>query len=426
MVPTHTRLTLTRRKGVTLWSLCRDASGNELSLGDVETESGYATAYWDVSKLQDGEYDMRLRTQCKPAATDAPPPGMNEQFSVVLPGVFDRKAPEVFGKFAEPADGEYAPGDYISVTFDEPLRCTQPYTFSVLATVSSITPPLSTLQLKSSVKQIKVNCDGRVLSFEFGADAVGVLWEDVAGKRVTMQLQGVEDAVGNPMSTEQFVEWEFVTKPVDLTTALVHVKGLVMRRSVPEGGEGHVAKAIRGEVARVLGVDPARVSMPVVRRESDGTAAVSLQLLAGEGGVAVAVDGREQSTCTRLAEQLLAIFRSQNGTAATLDSAYPWLSTLVESDSLMMELEEPHLAGVLVRPGAPVGAGNVVVKSHGASSDHFVVGVAASALTVIVVAAIICFTVFAVMRRRSSSILGSKTSLDDDGASVALLQHAEW
>ncbi len=94
-------------------------------LGQNET-----TVDWDVSQLDDGEYEIRLAVECG----DENNKGIG--YSQKSKGMIDRKAPELFG-LPEPADGVYEKGDVISATFNENINC---YIFSAEnVTLRSIT-----------------------------------------------------------------------------------------------------------------------------------------------------------------------------------------------------------------------------------------------------------------------------------------------
>ncbi len=71
---------------------------------------------WNTGILKDGLYEIRAITQCFGS--------QNAGISHVIQGKFEREPPEIFGA-PEPADGVLSPGDEISITFTEPIRCDQ-------------------------------------------------------------------------------------------------------------------------------------------------------------------------------------------------------------------------------------------------------------------------------------------------------------
>lgn len=71
---------------------------------------------FDISELQDGEYDIRLKIECGEENN------LSTVYSNISSGVIDRTAPEVFG-IPEPADRIFSSGDEISITFNEPVNC---------------------------------------------------------------------------------------------------------------------------------------------------------------------------------------------------------------------------------------------------------------------------------------------------------------
>lgn len=70
------------------------------------------TALWNVVNLYDGHYQLRLRADY----------GDGDVYSLKTNGLIDRRGPEVFG-LPEPADGDLAPDEVVSVQFDEEIDC---------------------------------------------------------------------------------------------------------------------------------------------------------------------------------------------------------------------------------------------------------------------------------------------------------------
>lgn len=116
------------------------------ALAQLETDYGFAEAYWDVSGVPDGEYEIRARTECE-ATFPSPPDGVNEGLSETISGTMDRKAPRRFGLTSEPADGVYSPGDEMSVTFDESLVCLFGIAALSAKSRASTAPPCATSRL---------------------------------------------------------------------------------------------------------------------------------------------------------------------------------------------------------------------------------------------------------------------------------------
>lgn len=71
---------------------------------------------WDTDGLSDGLYEIRALAVCVG--------GLDVGISHVIKGKIERTPPELFGT-AEPADGILSRGDEISITFNEPIQCTE-------------------------------------------------------------------------------------------------------------------------------------------------------------------------------------------------------------------------------------------------------------------------------------------------------------
>jgi len=76
-------------------------------------DADYFTWEWDVSFMDDGEYNIRAVGEC----TD----GLDNE-SAAVTGLLDRKGPEVFGDI-EPIDGVLNVDDELKIIFDEAINC---------------------------------------------------------------------------------------------------------------------------------------------------------------------------------------------------------------------------------------------------------------------------------------------------------------
>lgn len=89
------------------WSL-----GQEWQVGDLPQNNSNVVSRWDVSRLNEGDYDVRLRADY----------GDVDVYSATVSGLIDRTPPRIFGR-PEPADGIYSVGNVISISFNEPIAC---------------------------------------------------------------------------------------------------------------------------------------------------------------------------------------------------------------------------------------------------------------------------------------------------------------
>lgn len=198
----------------------------------VEGPYGFSELYWDASAVVDGTYELRARTVCDASLLTDPPAGMDEAVSEVVVGVMDRVAPRRFGLYSEPADGIYAPGDEISVTFDEPIvscsafegclsnsaawlsslscirslpvqDCRQPYNFFV--DMSLMQARGRTMEFDED--QVQIVCHDKKLAIEFAPTvAFDTLQQTTA---VHVAVRGVRDLIGNPLENPEVISWHF-------------------------------------------------------------------------------------------------------------------------------------------------------------------------------------------------------------------------
>ena len=96
---------------VGLQTFLKDTSGlNDPSLVPIPTSAPFTFYDWDVSQLTDGDYDLRVVSNCL----------FTDEASVTHSGTIDRINPHPFGN-PSPADGILSPNDEISIKFNEPI-----------------------------------------------------------------------------------------------------------------------------------------------------------------------------------------------------------------------------------------------------------------------------------------------------------------
>jgi hypothetical protein len=146
---------------------------------------------WDLSGVDDGRYEVRAYTQCSSGGP------VSSSFAT---GTIDRARPTPFGA-PQPTDGELALGDEVSVTFNEPIRCSSVNPLNI--TLECVNPDSGSPEVG-----FEVTCNGsRVV---ITPDITGL--SPLEGKTVRATITGVKDLFGNPMvardstSTEA---WEF-------------------------------------------------------------------------------------------------------------------------------------------------------------------------------------------------------------------------
>lgn len=94
-----------------------EASGNPANGMEIPRTGSSFSYQWDVSAIQDGDYDIRVISDCEVLATN----GRVTADSRIKSGTIDRINPHAFGS-PQPGDGILSPGDEISIQFNEPIN----------------------------------------------------------------------------------------------------------------------------------------------------------------------------------------------------------------------------------------------------------------------------------------------------------------
>lgn len=252
-----------RSKGGTYWKRGLNIDGQVIDLTHKESEFGYADDKWFVAALPDGEYEVRFHAICMPSPGGAPP-GIDENFSESVWGVVDREAPRQFG-LIEPADGEYFPGDEISVSFDEPIYCSKPYRFRLSLEVEGLDRRLDETSLV-------VVCEHRKISIGFRPN---VSYKDLMGKSAKLHIDNVEDLNKNAVSYK--VEAHFKFAAFNAAKASMQLEGVYFNVTFQDGMNDDqdpefksVASGISGEIAKLIGVARSRVVVTSIKQAGPG------------------------------------------------------------------------------------------------------------------------------------------------------------
>jgi hypothetical protein len=148
----------------------------------AQLPAGYIMEYWDVSNLQDGNYELR-------AATDCAANGIN--YSSVAAGVIDRQSLLVFGT-PQPSDGVLNIGEDITIFFSDDIDKTSVN----LQNISLITSD------DSSSIPIEVACYQNKLVIQ----ALDTL-ANYSNRFLTATVSGIRDIHGNQL--RKTVSWSF-------------------------------------------------------------------------------------------------------------------------------------------------------------------------------------------------------------------------
>jgi len=250
-----------RAKGTQEWYPCLNSSSSPSNFIPLESKEGYATLFWDVSRMLDGYYELQLRTKCN-ASSGSDIPGIDEYTSEVFTGLVDRKSPEQFGA-TEPKSGKFVPGDYMSVSFDEDIMCSKPFRFSVSLQVAG-------LDRTFNEKNMLVICEGRKITIAFTALEN---YQAMMNKTATLTIKGVEDLAGNVQTVNAIAS--FTVANIDVSKAFVEVQSLHLSNSKPDMRR----KQLQSELAHLLRIqDPKRIKIKNVRQPLGNADDVELDL----------------------------------------------------------------------------------------------------------------------------------------------------
>lgn len=215
-----------RRVGNDLWRSAQNQNDVDIDFiemiqnGEIDEPESNAilSSNWNVAVLQDGEYLLRATTKCERTLGIAQAPhGLDEWKSATLLVVIDRDEPDQFG-FMEPADREYFPGDEMSVQYDEPINCQQPFEFNVRLEVE---PDSYTYERDDLV----ILCEEKKVSVALKAT---VAWSVVNNQDARLKISNVHDVNGNT-AKDSTVQFKFAD--IDQTQASVLVKNLGVIRN---------------------------------------------------------------------------------------------------------------------------------------------------------------------------------------------------
>lgn len=103
-------------------------SGNPANGIQIPRTGATFSYQWDVSQILDGNYDLRVVSDCEVLSTR----GRVKDESSIKSGIIDRINPHLFGS-PQPGDGILSPGDEISIQFNEPINTAllSPSNFSI-------------------------------------------------------------------------------------------------------------------------------------------------------------------------------------------------------------------------------------------------------------------------------------------------------
>jgi hypothetical protein len=209
------RVQYRRSQGDGAWINIAELEKEEL--GDV-----FTIVPWNTQGLQDGLYEVRAVTQCFGA--------QNPGISKVVKGKIERTPPRLFG-LPQPADGVLSPGDEISITFNEPIRCdlllqADVFNNNNIGLYNTATGELIDAVISCSEDKIIV--------------VPNVPNQFIENQILRVVVEGVEDQVGNLL--EEPVSWEFFVNRSTLYWEVNQIKEVI-----PEGDALVITRDIRNQ-----------------------------------------------------------------------------------------------------------------------------------------------------------------------------------
>lgn len=148
---------------------------------DLSNLPGGTQVSLDLSSLPEGRYQLRARLSCDQGFV----------YSESVAGRVDRTPPQVFGT-PEPTDDEYARGEELSITFDEPVNCLFVNAGNVVLRRAA----------DSLLIPVSVGCADNQLLFRPDQDLFTQF-----GEAYTIQVSAIEDLYGNRMADP--ITWSF-------------------------------------------------------------------------------------------------------------------------------------------------------------------------------------------------------------------------
>ena len=214
---------------------------NALEISSEALDVGSTVLPWDVTRLDDGLYEIRALTFCD-AISDP-------RSSDILSGTIDRNAPTLFGS-TSPADAILAADDEISIQFNEDIQCGDIIALGI--PVSLVQGEANHVALSNTETGLYINavvsCEGNKL----------VIIPDIQNKFIEEQvlrvdILGMEDLSGN-LQTD-LITWEFLVRrnPLewvggDVQDITTEGKATQFVRSVKNNGAFDVNVNLSGEL----------------------------------------------------------------------------------------------------------------------------------------------------------------------------------
>eukprot|EP00045_Choanoeca_perplexa_P006861 m.59743 g.59743 ORF g.59743 m.59743 type:complete len:2336 (-) comp13823_c0_seq5:1666-8673(-) len=325
-----------RRVGDLAWRAARLVNGSAMDFIQEESPFGYSKLYWHVGGVPDGDYEIRVKTQCTPAGLD-PPEGINQALSTVITGVLDRVAPDIFSHVPEPADGVFNAGDRIAVEMTEAIQCSRPFSFNIQAAIGD-----SIVVQKTA---LDIVCEGRLIEVSL---VNRFSPSTLAGSQVEITLSSVRDMAGNVMSSP--IQWSFAFEANSAAKpSSVIIENMRLNTPFNPAWEDTTSDeyrttitALRRDFAAFLQVDISRISITELQQSDNGQTATSITIRPPTQNRRRNSDENADKSADELAVSLLAIFDDETANTSTMFGNSSLLSTLDTSQQPEQRVEQPE------------------------------------------------------------------------------------
>ncbi|CAB9525330.1 Cupin superfamily protein [Seminavis robusta] len=266
--------------GDTSWKKAQLADKTHIDFANIpnvssykESSYGYSKIPWDIgttlASTGDGAYEVMVESVCEtlPGAPDE----FNKFQSDLITLVVDRVQPELYGK-ALPIRDVVVPGEEIVLVFTESIQCELPYRFFLNVTVAGLDPPLF------NERDLKIDCQGRKLGFQFDPTQTGGGWDVLMGKEMTVTVDQIKDLEGNVLPNKITFKKTLANLNLQAVTSTFDFR-LATSSCTSPVDEANVKNKIATELALS---DSSRVT--VVTSSCDGTTTVAKVKISPTGG----------------------------------------------------------------------------------------------------------------------------------------------
>ena len=211
----------------------------ELPRDSFANDPTFKIVQWDMSALQDGDYELRAVADCSGTIGGNLSPGISEVIRVIK----ETEPPALFGT-PQPADGVLSPGDEISITFNELISCNDVFAADGIGANINL----------NNIALINTQTGQLVpFSHECVGDKIIITPEVqskfINGKTLKARATAIQDLAGNEMEvpvgapgspTVNYKEWEFLVdlNPLrwqagsDIQESVIEGNGLTVTRKI--------------------------------------------------------------------------------------------------------------------------------------------------------------------------------------------------